>query len=706
MSMGAGPAENTYDAAVARLARMIEPGSLLEATPECLVVAGADGRIVFANRHVQELTGFTQADLLGESVELLISADLLGLPSGTRRETVCRQAEGDPIPVEVHIGTIDGPEELLVVTLRDTSELLAGREAVFEAEAKYRSLVEHIPAVVYLDPVDENETSIYVSPQLRDLIGVEPQEWLADYYSWRSHVHPDDIDRAWDEYQDAYERHVPLNHEYRMVHEDGTIKWVLEQAFPIDDENGEPWLIQGVIFDITKRKTAEEQVAFLAYHDKLTGLPNRHLFEEMLDKAVARARRNDTGVGVVFLDLDNFKLVNDSLGHHAGDLLLAQLADRLRVVTRDTDLVARQGGDEFMILLGDLERGEAGDEDPALLIARTVAGRIREVMEEPFDLAGTPFYASGSIGISLFPQDASDAEALLKNADHAMYQSKRNEPGGFVVFDSRVEDAMQRLSMTTRLREAVQHEPWVLHWQPVIDLSDGRIVGVEGLIRWLEPNGGIVPPGEFIPLAEELGLIEAIGDWVIGELIRQQAEWRSAGIEIQVGFNLSPRQLWSAHLAERLMGQFRSGGVEPSQVMVEITESTAMADPDRTQKILSELNAWGFMLALDDFGTGYSSLARLKHMPVDVLKIDRSFVRDVHRDTSLAAMVKAMIQLAEGLGMKPLAEGVETEGELGFLREHGCVLAQGFLFARPVPAAEIPALVARGTLLPEASSAH
>jgi diguanylate cyclase (GGDEF)-like protein/PAS domain S-box-containing protein len=705
MGMDAGRVENTYDAAVARLARMIEPGSLLEATPECMVVTGADGRIVFANRNVQHLTGFTQADLLGESVELLISADVVGLPSGSRHETICRKADGETIPVEVHIGTIDGPEPLLVVTLRDSSELLAGREAVFEAEAKYRSLVEHIPAVVYLDPVDENETSIYVSPQIRDLIGIEPDEWLTDHYAWRHHVHPDDIDRAWDEYQDAYGRHVPLNHEYRMVHEDGTIKWVLEQAFPIDDENGNPWLIQGVIFDITKRKTAEEQVAFLAYHDKLTGLPNRHLFEEMLDKAVARARRNDTGAGVVFLDLDNFKLVNDSLGHHAGDLLLAQLADRLRICTRETDLVARQGGDEFMILLADLERAAADEDDPALVIARSVADRIREALEDSFDLAGTPFYASGSIGISLFPQDASDAQTLLKNADHAMYQSKRNEPGGFVVFDSRHDDAMHKLSMTTRLREAVQHEPWVLHWQPVVDLSDGRIVGVEGLIRWLEPNGGIVPPGEFIPLAEELGLIEAIGDWVIGELVRQRAAWRADGIELQVGFNLSPRQLWSAHLAEKLLGRVRSGGVDPGQVVVEITESTAMADPDRTQKILSELNAWGFMLALDDFGTGYSSLARLKHMPVDVLKIDRSFIRDVHHDPGLAAMVKAMIQLAQGLGMTPLAEGVETDGELAFLREHGCELAQGFLFARPAPADEITAMVARGSLFP-ASPAH
>ena len=689
------------DASTPKLTDRIEPGSLLEATPECLVVAQTDGRIVYANRHVEELTGFPRRELVGTSIELLIAADLLDLPEGSRIEAMCRHARHAPIPIEAHVGALDVPERLLVVALRDATELHAGREARFEAEAKYRSLVEHIPAVVYLDPVDEELSSIYVSPQVRDLIGIEPEVWLGDFSAWRNHVHADDIERAWDEYQDAYRNHLPLNHEYRMVHEDGTVRWVLEQAFPIDDEQGNPWLIQGVIFDITERKTAEEQANFLAYHDKLTGLPNRVLFEEMLEAAIARARRTDLGVGVLYLDLDNFKLVNDSLGHHAGDLLLAQLGDRLRTCTRDSDLVARQGGDEFLVLLGDLERGSDDPDrpNPSMEVAESVAERIRRALEEPFDLAGTPFYASGSLGISLFPQDAQDAETLLKNADTAMYQSKKQEPGGHIVFATGGDDdALEKLSLTTRLREAVSQEHWVLHWQPIVEIETGRVESVEALVRWLDPNAGLVPPGEFIPLAEELGLIEAIGDWVIAELARQRAEWAAAGLDLRVGFNLSPRQLWSAHLADKVLAKLRVSGVDPRDVVVEITESTAMADPDRTQKILSDLHAWGFTLALDDFGTGYSSLARLKHMPVDVLKIDRAFVRDVHRDQSLASMVRAMIQLAQGLDMIPLAEGVETQQELEFLRGSGCRLAQGFLFSRPVPAEEIPALVVRSLL--------
>jgi EAL domain-containing protein (putative c-di-GMP-specific phosphodiesterase class I) len=243
----------------------------------------------------------------------------------------------------------------------------------------------------------------------------------------------------------------------------------------------------------------------------------------------------------------------------------------------------------------------------------------------------------------------------------------------------------------------------VLHWQPVVELATGNVSGLEALIRWRKPNGGIVPPGEFIPIAEELGLIEAIGDWVIDEVARQRKEWEAEGIDVLVGFNLSPRQLWSGRLAENVMEKLTAAGVDPHDVVVEITESAAMADPDRTQRVLTELHAWGLTLAIDDFGTGYSSLARLKHLPVDILKIDRSFIHDVHRDQDSGRMVEAMVQLAHGLGMTPLAEGIETAEELAFLQNAGCTLGQGFHFARPLLAEKIPALIAAGSLLPDRS---
>ncbi len=579
-----------------------------------------------------------------------------------------------------------------------------------QAEAKYRTLVEHIPAVVYLNPIDDGPGSIYVSPQVNQLLGVTQDQWMADPDCWRKHLHPEDKARVWREHQHSYRAHISLNHEYRMVHEDGTVKWIMEEAFPVRDEQGNPWLVQGVLFDITERKKAEEQITFLAYHDKLTGLPNRALFEEMLEMSISRARRHDLGVGVLFLDLDNFKLVNDSLGHQAGDLLLQQLAERLLGCTRETDLVARQGGDEFLLLLSDIERGAAPPDediegDAAMLVAESVAQRVHESLQIPFDLGGTEFFASGSVGISLFPQDALDANSLLKNADSAMYQSKRLDPGGYMIYATGGEDPMEKLSLTTRLRRAVEQEHWVLHYQPIVDLADGKLVGVEALVRWQDPTGGMVAPGEFIPLAEELGLIEAIGDWVIDEMAAQQRQWIDQGLDLEVSFNLSPRQLWSSHLAEKILNKLRVAAVDPRKIVVELTESTAMADPDRTQKILSDLHAWGLTLAIDDFGTGYSSLARLKHMPVDILKIDQAFVRNVDKDLGLAGMVRAMISLAQSLEMIPLAEGIETAGEFVFLRSNGCRLAQGFHFSRPVPAEEVPALAARqGGLIPADAS--
>ncbi len=688
--------ETARVSALVGLSGLVEAGTLLEATPECLVIAGADGQIVFANHRVEELTGFRRDELIGHPLSVLLTSGL-GAVEDSRFEGTCRRSSGETFPVEVHLGSIDAPEHLAVVTLRDMTELQAGRDAKFEAEAKYRALVDELPAVVYLDPVDENLDSIYVSPQVTTLIGITPDEWLTDPYAWRHHVHPEDIDRVWDEYVLAYNEHSTLNHEYRMVHEDGSVKWVLEQASTITDEHGEPWLIQGVIFDISERKKAEEQIAFLAYHDKLTGLPNRALFEEMLELAIARGRRHELGVGVVFLDLDNFKLVNDSLGHAAGDELLIQLADRLRGCTRETDLVARQGGDEFLLLLSDMERGSSAlpGVDSALMVAESVVIRVHEALQEPFHLNGTEFFATASLGVSLFPQDASDGGTLLKNADAAMYQSKKRRPGGHVVFSGAGEDPLQKLSLTTRLRRAVELQHWVLHYQPIVNLSDGSMKGVEALVRWREPNGGLVPPGEFIPLAEELGLIDAIGEWVIEEFSMQDRLWRQQGLDLQISFNLSPRQLRSAQLSEKIISKLRDAGVESRNVVVELTESAAMADPDHTQQILAELHAWGLTLAIDDFGTGYSSLARLKHMPVDILKIDRVFIRDVDTDSDLSGMVRAMIQLADSLGMTPLAEGIETQGEYEFVKANGCKLAQGFLFSRPVPAAEIPALAAR-----------
>ena len=438
---------------------------------------------------------------------------------------------------------------------------------------------------------------------------------------------------------------------------------------------------------------AQEEVAFLAYHDKLTGLANRAMFEDLLVMALARAQRHQLSVAVLFLDLDDFKLINDTLGHSIGDELLVQVADRLRDITRQTDLVARQGGDEFLLLLADLDGGSSHPDPRAsgavYVSAETAAERIQEALRTPFELSGHEVFASASIGISAYPLDAADASSLLKNADTAMYWSKRSGPGGYRVYSGEDAGAPAQLSLATRLRRAVDEQGWMLHYQPLVELESGRMTGVEALLRWPDPAGGLIAPGEFIPLAEEMGLIEAIGDWVVEELCRQDAEWRGRGLELDLSFNLSARQLRQGKLAEKLGLPFEVHGVDPRRVVIEITESAAMADPERTQWLLQELRERGFRVAIDDFGTGYSSLSRLRHLPVDILKIDRSFITDADADRRAASMVAGIVRLAEGVGMKPFAEGVETPDQRSFLLAAGCSRGQGFLFARPMPPEDI-----------------
>jgi diguanylate cyclase (GGDEF)-like protein len=400
-------------------------------------------------------------------------------------------------------------------------------------------------------------------------------------------------------------------------------------------------------------------------------------------------------VAVLSVDLNEFRLVNDSLGHQAGDALLSAVADRLRDATRETDLVARRGGDQFLLLLADLDRDD-GAIDSAVMRAQVVAQRIQDSLTAPFRVDGTEVYVAASIGISLFPNDAADTGTLLRNAETAMYEAKRNGRSGFVLAPRSALDSSAKLAFVTRLRKAVELQRWVLHYQPVVDLDSGRMLGVEALIRWIEPDGTMVPPNDFIPLAEELGLIEQIGDWVVRELTYQVQAWRELEIDLEVGFNLSPRQFWQPDLAMRIQREFRAGGVDPSKVLVEVTESSAMIDPDRAQAILRELHDAGFAIAIDDFGTGYSSLSRLRDMPVKVLKIDRSFVSGVHDDRQARSIVSAFLELADGLDIVTLAEGIETLEELEFLRERGCKLGQGFYFSRPVPPEEIIALALGG----------
>jgi diguanylate cyclase (GGDEF)-like protein/PAS domain S-box-containing protein len=570
----------------------------------------------------------------------------------------------------------------------------------FEAESALREtsirhdlLVEQIPAIVYTGHLGRGLTTLYVSPRIEAMLGVGRERLMAGRPSWEPLLHPEDRERAAAEFDAGVESGHPFSVEFRMIGLEGRVVWFRDEVTLRQEGDAAP-VVHGVMQDVTERKEAEEQVEFLARHDRLTSLPNRAMLEERLELSIATASAQGAALSVLYLDLDDFKLVNDSLGHEAGDELLRQVAARLRAATRDSDLVARQGGDEFLLLLSDLDRSglpPAGDAvDHALSVARSVSERIRESLQSPFTLSGTELFTSASIGISVYPADAVDARSLLRQAHAAMYQSKRRGPGGADVYTAEGADAGQRLSFSTRLRKAVEQQHWVMHYQPIVDLTSAGMVGVEALIRWRDPSGGLIAPGEFIPLAEEIGLIEAIGDWTMQELCRQSAAWRREHIGTDVSMNLSPRQLFQPDLAVKVTELVNLAGLDPTSVVIEIIESAAMVDPDRTQRVLRELASSGFRLALDDFGTGYSSLSRLKHMRVDILKIDRAFVRDLPHDPDACSMVRAIIQLAKSLGTTPLAEGIETEEQRRFLADNGCSVGQGFLFARPMPAEEVP----------------
>ena len=450
-------------------------------------------------------------------------------------------------------------------------------------------------------------------------------------------------------------------------------------------------LVDGIVADITERRKASDaleearrQLQHIAFHDPLTGLPNRVSFQERLDDALDRCQGKKCAAGVLFIDLDNFKLINDSFGHAAGDELLRAVAGRLARATRTADVVARQGGDEFLVLLADIEpNGNEDDPEYARKAAAVVARKIRRTLRAPFVVSGVEIFVSASIGVSLFPDDAPDSETLLKHADTAMYRAKDAGRDCHALYALDRDDALTQLSMAGRLRTAIERgDGLVLHYQPLVRLDSAEIIGAEALIRW-QDEGRLVPPADFLPLAERTGLMAPLSDWVIAEACRQAKHWRDRKLDLYVSINLPP-SFWQPTAMRHVLATIESFGLNPDRLMIEITESAMMGDPRTSMEpVIDELHERGLRLAIDDFGSGHSSLSRLNQMRVSTLKIDRSFVSDLPEDRNSAVLVSSIIQLARNLGLEPLAEGIETEEQRAFFLEHGCDLGQGFHFSRP-----------------------
>ncbi len=551
--------------------------------------------------------------------------------------------------------------------------------------AQYQSLIERLPAVTYVDYLGPGG-SAFVSPQVEELFGMTQEEWLGSADAWLNAVHPGDRERARAGYEASQETQEPFRDEYRIVSADGVVRWVVDQTVILPDADGNPALTQGVILDITESKVAERDLIHRANHDPLTDLPNRDQFRSRLDDALVHADKRDRAVAVLYVDLDDFKLVNDSFGHEAGDELLAAIAKRLRSATRTDDIVGRDGGDEFLLLMGDLP----GLLPDATTAAEQAAERVRRALQEPISVSGVELDIHASVGISLFPFDAADAQTLLQHADAAMYQAKAAGRDSSSVYQPGARDAQEQLELAVRLRKAIAADELVLHYQPVVELRSGIMTGAEALIRWDHPTRGMIPPDDFIPLAERTGLIRPISEWVIAEASRQAELWQAAGNDHAMSINVPPDTCQQIG-AEAIGRLIRNAGGEPSRLTLEMTESSMMTPRRGQTDEMAKLRALGIRFAIDDFGTGHSSLARLGELPVTFLKIDRSFVQGLPELDTARTLVTTIMYLAKGFGLEVIAEGVETEEQREFLLECGCRFGQGYLFSPAVEPDKISA---------------
>jgi diguanylate cyclase (GGDEF)-like protein/PAS domain S-box-containing protein len=552
------------------------------------------------------------------------------------------------------------------------------RHELEQRELRFRTIVEKSWSGVVL--LDGNLRFSFTGSSTHHLIGYADEELLGR--ELLELVHPHDHEAARKVFDGVV---VHPNHEahgeLRFRHKEG--HWVWLEGF-CQNLLHEP-SVNAIVLnyrDVSQRKETEKQLEYRAYYDSLTGLPNRLLFRDRLVNSLAAAKRNRVGVAVMYLDVDHFKLVNDGLGHSFGDLLLADIARRLHGSLRASDTISRIGGDEFSILLPEVTSTDA---------VAGVARKILDSLTRPFNVEGHDLFVTASLGISCYPSDGDDAETLLKCADAAMYRAKelgRNQAQLFTA--SMNERYVRRLALEQHLHHAIERNQLELYYQPLYDRARRQIVSLEALLRWRDPVRGIVAPVEFIQLAEETGMIIPIGEWVLRDACRQLREWHEQGLPaLRVAVNISAVQLQQRGFVELIHAAIADSGIPPHMLQLEITESAAMQSFDQTMKVLREIREMGVSLAIDDFGTGQSSLIYLKHFPIDTVKIDKEFLRDVTSDETAAAIVAHVINLSHTLQLKVVAEGVETEEQYTFLRHYACDLMQGYLFSQPLPATEV-----------------
>jgi diguanylate cyclase (GGDEF)-like protein/PAS domain S-box-containing protein len=591
--------------------------------------------------------------------------------------------------LEFYAARMDAPDPGLQRVLRVTAaevghfyQRATDMEHLRESEERFSSTMEL--AAIGIAHVGRGGRFIYANPQLCEMLGYSEAELLE--LTVADITHPDDAG-ATDELREQLRAGAikSFKLEKRYLRKDGTPLWVGLTIAQKRDKRGQPLYDVSIVEDISERKRAEEKVQYLATHDGLTGLPNRVMFAELLGLATETAHRYHRQFAVLFVDLDRFKVINDTLGHEAGDVLLREVAARLRDCLRASDIVARLGGDEFVVLLQ-----EVSGETQIGAIARSILSAVMK----PVVILGHECRVTASIGVCMHTEESQDEQAIMKHADMAMYLAKEEGKNNYQFYTQDMKaHSIERLRLETNLRRALEQQEFSLHYQAKVDFRTGGITGVEALLRWQTPELGSVSPMQFIPLAEETGLIVPIGKWVLREACEQNVAWQREGLPpIRMSVNLSMRQLNDDSLIPEIEKVLRETGMAPGLLELEVTESTIMHNAERAVKVLTAIKALGVRLAIDDFGTGYSSLAHLKRFPIDTLKVDRSFIREVPKDAEDRAIAEAIIAMGKTLSLTVVAEGVETPEQQAFLRERACDEMQGYYFSTPVTPQEFAAL--------------
>jgi len=681
---------------LAKLSRVIEQ------SPVAVVITDLEGRIDYCNPRFCEVSGYTHDELLGGKSSVVKSGltpesvyqDLWQtINSGKewRGEILNRRKNGELFWERVVIVPLkddSGQVQHFVAVKEDISEL---KQVLSTLNLRERALESSSNGIMITSAEHLEHPITYVNPAFERITGYAASEVIGKNgrFLVRDDLNQKDLSEIRSALRDRREGHAVL----RNYRKDGSLFWNELRLAPVLDEAGAATThFISVLNDVTERVQYAEQLEFQATHDVLTGLANRSLLGDRINQGIARAKRDSELVGVMLIDLDRFKVVNDGLGHTPGDMLLREIARRLNACVRDTDTVARLGGDEFVVVLTGIV-----DPDNVALIA----SKILKAVNQPLHIEDKKLVVTASIGIALFPRDGNEGDLLLRNADLAMYRVKEHGRNSYRFYLPEMHGtAIDRLDMESDLRRALEADELVAYYQPKVDIASGRIVGAEALVRWIHPRIGIINPLEFIPLAEETGLIIPVGETVLRKVAEQLRSWRDAGLPIvPVAVNISPRQFRQENLASTINRILQAAGITGELIDLELTESMVMIHAEAAAAVLHELKTLGCRLYLDDFGTGYSSLAYLKRFPIDALKIDRSFIVDLTTDGDDNAIAGAIIAMAHSLGIRVVAEGVEHGEQLDVLKAHGCDEFQGYYFARPMPAEQFAAMLRKGTTL-------